>query len=157
MKKRQATEAQKAKAKERRAKMRELAKRISAMTPEQQAELTKGTICTIEGRPLSPYNQCMIAVQGCQANVVGGFRQWIKAGRSVCKGQHGYGLWVPIARNQDDNGETDPSEKPGFVLGTVFGIDQTEELNQTAPDTAQQIEHSGELEKIHEAERALSV
>lgn len=137
MAKRHATEAQRLAAKEKRQRMRELAKRIAGMTPEQQAELTKGDIATIEGRALSLHNQMMVAYQGCRSTVVGGFQQWKKAGRIVRKGEHGYSIWIPCgaAKPDDDEGE---DGKVYFALGTVFGIDQTDPLGdspETAPET----------------------
>lgn len=131
MTRRQPTEAQKQAAKERRAKIMAMAKRIAAMTPEQQAELTRQNIITIEGHALSHKNQMMVAFQGCKSTVVGGFQQWKKAGRQVRKGEHGFGIWFPIGapKLDDPNGE---SSDIHFAVSTVFGIDQTDPIGEAA-------------------------
>lgn len=92
-----ATPEQHAAALERRAAMRKLAKQISDMVPAQRAELAaRFPVVTIEGRALSVFNSCLVATQSPNATVVGGFRQWIKAGRGVRKGEHGMAIWVPL-------------------------------------------------------------
>lgn len=98
------------------------------MSDEQRAALAaRVSVVTIEGRQLSPHNQCLIALQVPAATIIGGFRQWIKAGRVVMKGQHGAVIWVPIGR-KDKDGEL--TEKTGFVLGSVFDVSQTQEIAQ---------------------------
>ena len=123
--KRQPTEAQKAKAAERRATMRKLAGTVSAMSKEERdAIAARFGVVTIEGRTLSPFNAAMVWSQNPAATVVGGFRQWLKAGRAVCKGQHGMSIWVPCERKSDD----DTPDETFFVLGTVFDVSQTQEV-----------------------------
>ena len=125
------TLAQKEAAKAKRQRIRDLAKKIAAMSVEEQGQLTKGNIATIEGHALSIVNQCLVAMQGCRSNVVGGFNQWKKAGRMVRKGEHGHSIWIPtVHTKEDDNGRE--TNETGFVLGTVFGIDQTEPLESQA-------------------------
>lgn len=141
MKRKEATPEQKQAAQERKARMRALAKQIAAMTEEQRAQLIATTpVVTVAGRVLSPVNQCMIISQNPRASVVGGFRQWIDAGRSVRKGEHGVAIWIPIGTAKAAEAET-PGEVAGdsegirFALGTVFDISQTDEA--TAKGTAQ--------------------
>jgi N-terminal domain of anti-restriction factor ArdC len=112
----------------RRARLREVAGRVAKMTDEQRAALAaRVSVMTIEGRALSMHNQCLIALQMPTSTIVGGFRQWIKAGRCVVKGQHGCVIWVPIG-TKDKEGEI--TERTGFVLGTVFDVSQTADLAQ---------------------------
>ena len=125
--KRKPTAAQIEAAKERKAKVRAMLKKIAQMTPEQQADLTNGTIFTVEKRALSLCNQCLVAMQGCRSTIVGGFQQWRRAGRIVRKGEHGFSIWVPSATKDEETGKEDLR----FFLGTVFGIDQTEEIEAT--------------------------
>lgn len=120
---------------ERRGRMRAIAKQISAMSEEQrQALAARCPVATIEGRTLSLHNQCMVATQLPSATVVGGFRQWITAGRAVRKGEHGLAIWVPIGKKTGENQPVDnhlstsEAERPGFILGTVFDISQTQEI-----------------------------
>ncbi len=126
------TAEQKEAAQQRRANMRALAKTISGMTPDERSQFAeKIPVVTIEGRPLSPFNQCMVAMQNHNATVVGGFRQWIKSGRAVMKGQHGYAIWVPIKGKAVEGSEE--ADETRFILGTVFDVTQTQEI-----ETAQQ-------------------
>lgn len=131
---RQATDEQRAKAAERRARMRALADRIGKMDEsEREAMAARAGLRTIEGRSLSPFNQCMVIMQDSGATVLGGFQQWRKAGRQVRKGGHGVAIWVPIGRGGgEQSGESQPdgekSERPGFMLGTIFDISQTEPI-----------------------------
>lgn len=133
---REPTEAQRAAAAERRAAMRKLAKRVSAMTSdERNAIAARLGVVTIEGRSLSPFNSCMVWCQNPTASVVGGFRQWIRAGRAVCKGEHGMAIWVPTIRTRkapDSSPEVPDADSIGFVLGTVFDVTQTQEIETGA-------------------------
>lgn len=120
---------------ERKSKMRAIAAQISKMTPEQRAEFAARmpAIVTIEGRALSVFNCCLLATQCPTCTVVGGFRQWIKSGRAVRKGEHGYAIWVPMGpRKQDGDAATDQSDETRFILGTVFDVSQTDEIATAA-------------------------
>ena len=112
------TEEQKAKSVEKRERMRELGKKISEMSPEQREQLAaKAGIHTIEGRPLSSYNSCMLLAQSVGRvcpSIIGGFRQWKKADRFVMKESD------PEYMPQDEE-----QGKTSFFLGTVFDISQT--------------------------------
>ena len=134
----QPTPAQQATAAARRDRIRTLAADLAAMTDDQRAALADriGAVVTIEGHPLSVGNTMMLAMQMPTATVVGGFRQWKRAGRQVAKGQHGAGIWVPLKGRQDaadpedsqydDPAETVSTSRPRFTLGTVFDVSQTE-------------------------------
>ena len=132
------TEAQKQAAQERRQRMKELSKRIAAMSDEERQALTDKAagVLTIEGRTLSPKNSCMIYLQAGNEplTVLGGFLQWKKVGRSVKKGSHGFAIWVPCKPKEtapEAGEESSDGDKPGFILGTVFDISQTEERAAT--------------------------
>lgn len=112
--------------------MRSLASRIGAMSADERAAMAAKlpTVVTIEGRALSVFNTCLVASQNPSVTVVGGFRQWIAAGRAVRKGEHGLALWVPIGKKDADGEASD--DKPGFILGTVFDVSQTQEIETGA-------------------------
>jgi hypothetical protein len=152
---RTATPEQKAKAAARREKFRGLAKQISAMSDAARAELAAKLpgLVTVEGRALSAGNMCLVAVQKPDATMVGGFRQWLKAGRCVAKGSVGLMIWVPTGKRDSDapaasaaaDKETggEAGERPGFIMGTVFDVSQTVELTadgEQAPAGNQQLE-----------------
>ncbi len=137
---RQPTEEQKAKAAERRAAFRDLARQIAAMTDEQRGALAAraGMIATVEGHTLSLVNTLLLASQRPGITLVGGFRQWKRAGRSVRRGEHGLALWIPTTKTTAQDSDT--LEQPGgdgtpgearpllFIMGTVFDVSQTEEV-----------------------------
>ena len=122
---------------ERKLRFRALARKIGAMTNDERSALAARlpAITTVEGRALSMFNQCMLAVQCPQATLVGGFRQWINAGRAVRKGEHGAAIWVPMKPRKADGEQTETTEdgdKPAFMLGTVFDVSQTDEIQTVA-------------------------
>ena len=99
-----------------------------------------GAVVTVEGRPLSRCNQSLIAFQSGALSVaptiVGGFRQWLRAGRCVAKGQHGLAIWYPRGGGKKTVEGEGTDEEPGkggsrsFGVGVVFDISQTVELKQ---------------------------
>ena len=131
---RQPTPEQKAKAAEKRARMQSIITKLAAMSPDERIAIARRLPVTkISGEAYSVANACLLTFQsgGRPLTVLGGFAQWIKAGRSVRKGEHGYSVWVPIGRKTTDEetGET-VTAKTGFVLGTVFDVSQTVELKK---------------------------
>jgi hypothetical protein len=99
-----------------------------------------GAVVTVEGRPLSRCNQALVAFQSgaltAMPTVVGGFRQWLRAGRCVEKGQHGLAIWYPRGGKKAAVEGEGADEEPGkggsrsFGVGVVFDITQTVELKQ---------------------------
>lgn len=128
----QPTAEQKQKAKERREQFRKLAKQVSEMSDEQKAHLTArlGAVPTCDGRTLSLHNTCLLLTQCPGVSLVGGFRQWLKLGRSVKKGEHGHCIWIPLgaSKSADNSGEPTSVDDPRFGVGTVFDVSQTREL-----------------------------
>jgi len=120
----------------RRDAMRKLIKQVSSMTPDQRAAVAaRLPLVNTEGHALSPFNTCMIYMQNgheTPPTIVGGFKQWLKQGRCVKKGEHGSAIWFPVKQSKHaDESENDPEAKEfksEFMLGTVFDISQTTEL-----------------------------
>ena len=112
----------------RKAKIQELRETLTKLSDDQKQKLLdRGLVATIEGRTLSPHNTILVYIQSSNGGptVVGGYKQWQKAGRHVDKGQHGLMIWFPIGpKDQDGN----VVEKEGFYTGTVFDISQTSEI-----------------------------
>lgn len=130
---RRLTPEQEAKRDERRAKFRGLCQRLASMNDEQRLEFAARcpVIATVEGRALSGHNQHLIALQIPGATIVGGFRQWITAGRCVRKGEHGAMIWVPVGGGKAEAGqESTETERPGFIMGTIFDVSQTDAIQQ---------------------------
>lgn len=147
MSRRQLTPEQAARRCERKAKLAEIIQRIADMSPEDKARIAgKMEVCNCDGHTLSVRNQLLIALQlGSDCTIVGGFRQWLKQGRCVKKGEHGASILFPrtfggtrsTPSDVDEASET-ASRANGngrdicFYSGTVFDI------SQTAPITDQE-------------------
>lgn len=147
--KKQRTAEQIAKSEERKKRMREYAAQIGKLSDQERLAMARA--CLVKklegGEPFSNFNQCMIALQLPTATVLGGFRQWLTAGRAVRKGQSGLGIWVPIGPKRTDEATGEKStDKQGFILGTVFDISQTQEIETHTLEVNEAIvEHSGNL------------
>ena len=119
---------------ERRARFNALIKKIAAMTPDERKALVAKTpgIMTVERHTLSPVNSILIMMQNPDATIVGGFNQWIRNGRTVRKGEHGFSIWIPLNKAAGPAGaETkDQPDELHFGSGTVFDITQTKELQE---------------------------
>ena len=128
----QATPEQKARAAERRAAFRALAAKVSRMSDAEKASLTSrlGAVPTCAGGLLGLHNSLLCMVQRPDVSLVGGFRQWLAAGRAVRKGEHGFMIWIPLGRDSDkalENGSGEATPDDGrFIMGTVFDMSQTE-------------------------------
>lgn len=100
-----------------------------------------GAVVTCEGRALSEVNTMLLVMQHPGVSIVGGFRQWKKAGRYVMKGQKGRSIWIPRGSKSDvpalagsEMSRRDIVEAADgdagrcrFIAGTVFDISQTAE------------------------------
>lgn len=130
MKKRQLTEEQTAARDARRDKFRAITKAVGAMTDEQRAQLVPhfGAVPTCEGRVLSLKNTMLAVMQMPGVSMVGGFRQWIRTGRVVKKGEHGLMIWIPLGKSHDGESGGEEGESQRFGTTTVFDISQTCEL-----------------------------
>ncbi len=133
MRKRNATPEQIAKAKEKRAKVRDIAKQIAAMSEDDRRAMIQDWPTTIEGHAVSVKNACLVAFMRPGATVIGGFQQWRKAGRPIKKGEHSsFFIWVPLTgkKKDEDAGEiTEDGERPNFALVPMFDISQTQDAN----------------------------
>lgn len=114
---------------------RELAKKIGRMTDAERGAFVASfpAVITIEGHPLSMHNACMVITQREGATVVGGFKQWLAAGRCVAKGSTAIWIYAPITK-KGEQGETGEAgeDKLFFRLVPVFDVSQTVELEQQA-------------------------
>lgn len=134
--KKKPTEEQKQKAAERRERFKALWKQVAAMPEEERvAKANELGIINCNGNMLSPRNMMLLMLQRSNVTVVGGFRQWLKMGRVVRKGEHGLMIWVPAFTSGEANpepaeqkdGETEAQPDRRFIVGTVFDISQTDE------------------------------
>lgn len=111
-------------------KLAEIRTALKNLTEQERAKLVQTTgVVTIEGRPLSEYNNLMIAVQNPHSTIVGGYQQWRKAGRQVMKGQVGIAIWVPSVKASKPE-QAENVEDVNFFSATVFDITQTQEVGK---------------------------
>jgi hypothetical protein len=132
------TEEQKAAAAERRAKIKEACKQIAALPVEKRVLLANRLgIVTAEGRPLSDYNSCLLAMQLPTVSVVGGFKQWRAVNRVVRKGSKALCIWIPLGKGEkaEDAGGDEADEKR-FMLANVFDISQTRAADEPESEEA---------------------
>ena len=122
----------KAAAEAKRAAFKNFANQIAKMKPEDRIAMAmQSPITTINLQPLSVKNQCLIALQMPTATICAGFRQWLKNGRAVMKGQKALSIWIPTGCQKSDGTGDDAggdANETRFVVGSVFDIQQTEEI-----------------------------
>ena len=136
MKRRTITPEQKARSEARKAAFRALAKRVAGMTEQERTDLSrKCSPVSIAGTSFSTTNSILLILQCPTGTIFGGFRQWIKAGRCVRKGEHGAAIWCKTG-NKENAAGSESAEPSGdsegdslrFIVGTVFDVSQTEAL-----------------------------
>jgi hypothetical protein len=125
------TEEQKAAAAERRAKIKEACKQIAALPVEKRILLANRLgLRTAEGRELSPYNACLLAMQFPTVSIVGGFKQWRAINRCVRKGARALCIWIPLKGAEKTEDGADESDEHRFMLANVFDISQTRGIDE---------------------------
>jgi len=109
----------------RRERFAALAGQIAELSPEARAALATSmpAIVTVEGRALSLHNACLVALQLPTATILGGYRQWLAAGRQVRKGEHAIMIWAPRMKKDADTGD---DERAGFITISMFDVSQTD-------------------------------
>ncbi len=111
-----------------RAEVQELRRRLAGLSEEERQALeAKALIVNVEGHLLSPTNRIMLYFQsmsGPAPTVVGGYKQWQKAGRQVLKGSKAKSILFPVG-NKDEEGRI-TGDEIRFYAGNVFDITQTE-------------------------------
>jgi len=140
-----------AKRDERRAKFRALWKTIAALTDVERVALShKYGFRKLDGSEFSVTNSCLLALQSPTGSVFGGFRDWLKHGRAVRKGEHGSMIFFPIgtkSENPETGAITTVMDEKRFGMGTVFEIGQTEpvEAAQAAEQSEKRFNPQAEL------------
>lgn len=118
---------------------RQLLRAISAMSDAERQRMAERMpqVMNPQGHFLTLHNTLLLCQQAQRSDltVVAGFRQWIKAGRVVRKGQKSLGyIAVPIqVRQKDRNGDKTDAKELRFRFVPVFDVSQTEALEQPAP------------------------
>jgi len=118
---------------EKRNKIKKLLHQLSQMSEEQKKVLAeKLGIMNPEGHILSARNQILLYNQNPEMNfsVVAGFKQWLKFGRCVEKGQRGFLIAVPSKKEEQECENPEIEKSIFFLWKTVFDISQTFELQK---------------------------
>jgi hypothetical protein len=157
------TPEQEAAARERREQIKAIARAISQMSPDQRQDYIQrrgGLLRNIEGKPLSVRNCCFILWQNPHATIVAGFRQWLKAGRVVKKGEAGIKICIPLSSGNgsgsgDMDGDGDGAGEDAINGGLHFGVATVFDIEQTEPkEAADAAQANGEPEADGEQEAA---
>ena len=117
---------------ERKRELKALSCKIKAMDQGKRREfiLKHGRVLTAENRELSEKNTCLVLMQYIAREdpipaQVGGFKQWLKAGRAVNKGEKSKAvIYVPCTKKDDDG-----NDDTFFITVPVFDVDQTRVIN----------------------------
>ena len=113
---------------EKQSRFAEFRRIVSAMSEDDRAALAaRMPIVNVDGHALSVFNNCLLIHQTDRPlTIVGGFRQWLAAGRVVAAGQHGLMIWYPRGKRKAaaDSDESD-SGAVSFGTASVFDISQT--------------------------------
>lgn len=104
----------------------ELAAKLAAMTEAQRAAVAdRYPVVTVEGRTISVRNMCLCAMQSAApVTMIGGFKQWLTAGRCVRKGERAIYILHPCMTKGEDGEES----VAYFREVPVFDVSQTDAL-----------------------------
>lgn len=112
--------------------LKAIAAQVAAMTEDQRAAIAaQMPVLTIAGHIISTRNTVLLTLQNDFAvTIIGGFRQWIAAGRAVRKGEKASYILKPIIRKSDEPSEENAQNEnlAFFVSVPVFDVSQTEPL-----------------------------
>lgn len=126
-------------------KVSALMKALTNLTEEQKAEFaSRALITNVNGHELSRNNKILLYLQAGDTftpTVIGGYNQWLKAGKRVQKGQHGMMIWIPkLNKPEETQAEAGEDMDAGmveeapntqiprrFFTATVFDISQVED------------------------------
>jgi hypothetical protein len=109
---------------EKRKKIGEIRAKLQALTEDQKNALVSSIgIVTIEGHILSPFNQLMLYYQFEKTTIIGGYKQWINAGRQVRKGEKSMNIYTPSIKGEKEENADQPIN---FFVASVFDISQTD-------------------------------
>jgi hypothetical protein len=122
-------------------KMKAIAAQVAKMTEAERAAIAERMpVVTIAGHVISARNTVLLAMQSADpVTIIGGFRQWLEAGRVVRKGEKAAYILRPIVRKgeaaQDgagDAGGDGEDVSRFFVPVPMFDVGQTDTLEPTA-------------------------
>lgn len=124
-------------------KMKAIAAQVAKMTEQERAAIAERMpVFTVAGHAISARNTVLLAMQQeSPVTIIGGFRQWLEAGRVVRKGEKAAYILRPVVRKGDadqgdDAGAEGENSSRFFVQIPMFDVSQTDVLE--AKETAEQ-------------------
>lgn len=120
-------------------KMKAIAAQVAKMTEAERAAIAERMpVVTIAGHVISARNTVLLAMQ--QENpvtIIGGFRQWMEAGRVVRKGEKAAYILRPVVRKGEaaPDGASDAgadSVDRFFIQVPMFDVSQTDTMEAAA-------------------------
>lgn len=125
-------------------KMKAIAAQVAKMTEDERAAIAERMpVVTIAGHVISARNTVLLAMQQeSPVTIIGGFRQWLEAGRVVRKGEKAAYILRPVTRKTEgaqdgagDAGAGGEDVSRFFIQVPMFDVSQT---NPMEPATATQ-------------------
>jgi hypothetical protein len=115
----------------RKQRLQEIREKLANLSDKERNTLIKrGLVATVEGRTLSLQNTLMVYLQADKIpTVVGGYRQWQRAGKQVKKGEHGMVIWFPVGEKDADDDIRDATH---FFTAIVFDVSQVDDLERVS-------------------------
>ena len=124
-------------------KLKAIAAQVAAMSEDQRAAIAERMpVITIAGHVISARNTCMLSLQlPGPVTVIGGFRQWLEAGRCVRKGETAAYILKPATRKARAADGAEPGADAGpdgsepaavsfYVPVPVFDVSQTDVMQE---------------------------
>lgn len=101
-----------------------LARDLAAMSDSDRAALAARlpVVLSVTGAPISGHNAAFASLQCPDVTMVGGFRQWQAAGRTVMAGSKALYIFAPTSVRTGDQGGSECR----FIMVPVFDVSQTE-------------------------------
>lgn len=106
-------------------KIKELYAQVKSLSDEAAAALGAGVVM-VTGHVVSPKNAALARMQHPECSTLGGFHQWLDAGRCVSKGETAIVIRGFSKRENAETGE----ESTYFPSVSVFDVSQTRELTE---------------------------
>ena len=116
-------------------KMKAIAAQVAKMTEAERAAIAERMpVVTIAGHVISARNTVLLAMQQeSPVTIIGGFRQWMEAGRVVRKGEKAAYILRPVVRKGEaaPDGASDAgadSVDRFFIQVPMFDVSQTDTI-----------------------------
>ena len=130
-------------------KMKAIAAQVAQLSETERAAIAERMpVITIAGHVISARNTVLLAMQSeSPVTIIGGFRQWLEAGRVVRKGEKAAYILRPVTRKGgadkeaasagQDGGADGENDSRFFISVPMFDVGQTDVLQPKESEAAQ--------------------